>query len=417
MLSPILFIADVNVSDGTEDKGSFSMYSAEDEGMYIGGKYYTADEIAKNPESFGFIKSTVKSESDGNTYSYYYKSVDNKDAVSTMLNTFSGFGEDLSSAWSGEAVLQIVEGDYSETLGCRILNNYVTDKVGDVLKKVYGAEYVGIGNMISITSDTINWIERVYNSNGNMDYICGANAILAIKAFNTFGGTEAVLGMCGIMPPVSTVISIGIEVALSYVEDYLDYCIENNMEFSLSGFIRFIIDPSGIVYEAVKSNHISGAEMTVYYLDVETNEAVLWNAEDYEQANPIYTNSEGAYAWDVPEGKWKVVCELEGYETQESEWLDVPPVQTEVDFSLVSYEAPSIKSVEHAENGIVVTFTKFMDAATVTEDTLTIDAEVAYTVAPKLYDAADAYTDTFIISGDFTSVDTVTVTASADCMS
>lgn len=410
------FIADVNVSHGV-DSGTFSMYSAEDNGLYIDGTYYSAEEIAKNPESFGFTKSVVRSEKDGNTYSYYSKYVENEDAYSTILSSISDDTSGISDVWSGEAILKVIEGDAADSLPARIFNNYVTGKVGDLMDDLGCKAYGGIGDMLSFGADTAKYFERMYKADGNEELQGASTVLFAIKAFNTFGGTEAALAACGIMPPASTIIGVGIEVAISYVEDYLDYCIENNMEFTLSGFIRFIIDPSGIVYEAVKSNRISGAVMTVYYLDIETDEAVLWNAEDYEQANPIYTDSQGAYAWDVPEGKWKVVCELEGYETQESEWLDVPPVQTEVDFSLVSYEAPSIESSEYTYDGIVVKFTKFMDVSTVTEDTLTIDAAVTYTVAPQLYNSADAYTDTFIISGDFSSVDTVTVSASSDCMS
>ena len=43
----------------------------------------------------------------------------------------------------------------------------------------------------------------------------------------------------------------------------------------------------------------------------------------------------GWYAWDVPEGWWRVKCERYGYETLWSEWLPVPPPQTSVNISMI----------------------------------------------------------------------------------
>lgn len=34
-----------------------------------------------------------------------------------------------------------------------------------------------------------------------------------------------------------------------------------------------------------------------------------WDALEYNQQNPLYTNSDGKYAWDVPEGWWRVKYE------------------------------------------------------------------------------------------------------------
>ena len=36
---------------------------------------------------------------------------------------------------------------------------------------------------------------------------------------------------------------------------------------------------------------------------------------------PCYTDGNGEYAWDVPEGYWQVKYEKEGYETVYSDWL------------------------------------------------------------------------------------------------
>ena len=101
---------------------------------------------------------------------------------------------------------------------------------------------------------------------------------------------------------------------------------------ALSDF-KFVIDPSGIVINDVSKNPITGAITTIYYRG-ENGEEVLWDAGEYSQFNPLFTTVNGEYAWDVPEGFWKVKVSKEGYESAESDWLPVPPPQTEVHFNL-----------------------------------------------------------------------------------
>ena len=101
---------------------------------------------------------------------------------------------------------------------------------------------------------------------------------------------------------------------------------------ALSDF-KFVIDPSGFVINDVSKNPITGAITTIYYRG-ENGEEVLWDAGEYSQFNPLFTTVNGEYAWDVPEGFWKVKVSKEGYESAESDWLPVPPPQTEVHFNL-----------------------------------------------------------------------------------
>ena len=101
---------------------------------------------------------------------------------------------------------------------------------------------------------------------------------------------------------------------------------------ALSDF-KFVIDPSGIVINDVSKNPVTGAITTIYYRG-ENGEEVLWDAGEYSQFNPLVTTVNGEYAWDVPEGFWKVKVSKEGYESAESDWLPVPPPQTEVHFNL-----------------------------------------------------------------------------------
>lgn len=97
------------------------------------------------------------------------------------------------------------------------------------------------------------------------------------------------------------------------------------------------IDPSGYVYEGVPSNRIAGVTATAYYKQqVEdmygdiTEKAVVWDAAPFDQVNPLITDDQGMYAWDVPAGMWQVRFEKEGYEPAQSEWLPVPPPQLDV---------------------------------------------------------------------------------------
>ena len=96
---------------------------------------------------------------------------------------------------------------------------------------------------------------------------------------------------------------------------------------------QFVVDPSGIVINNVSKNPVTGATINLYYKG-ENGEEVLWDAGEYSQFNPLVTTVNGEYAWDVPEGFWKVKVSKEGYESAESDWLPVPPPQTEVHFNL-----------------------------------------------------------------------------------
>lgn len=150
-----------------------------------------------------------------------------------------------------------------------------------------------------------------------------------------------------------------------------------------------IDDPSGYVFEAVDSNRLNGVTVTAYTKDRWTDdfgetqeEVVVWDAEEYDQRNPLVSDIYGTYAWDVPEGQWSVKYEKDGYETAWSEWLPVPPPQTEINIGMVSYEAPAVSSVNADEDGVTVTFTKYMDPSTVSIDVVSAGSGVSGKVTP-----------------------------------
>lgn len=154
-----------------------------------------------------------------------------------------------------------------------------------------------------------------------------------------------------------------------------------------------IVDPSGYVYEGVSSNRLQGVTATCYYKetvedmygDLHEN-VVLWNAEEYAQQNPLFTDENGMYQWDVPQGLWQVRFEKEGYQPAQSEWLPVPPPQMDVNIGMVQNSQPEVVSARAYEDGVELQFSKYMDPATLTADNIYIkcksgDTEVLITDA------------------------------------
>lgn len=131
-----------------------------------------------------------------------------------------------------------------------------------------------------------------------------------------------------------------------------------------------IHDPSGYVYEAVLSNRLEGVTTTCY--QQENGEAVVWNAEDYSQKNPLKTDDAGFYRWDVPQGMWQVKYEKEGYETTYSEWLPVPPPQLDVNVGMKQSTPPTVTQMRGFESGITIDLSKYMLPATLNETNITV---------------------------------------------
>ena len=126
-------------------------------------------------------------------------------------------------------------------------------------------------------------------------------------------------------------------------------------------------DPSGYVYEGVPTNRLEGVTATVYYKetvedmygDLHEN-IVKWNAEEYGQENPLITDKNGFYRWDVPQGMWQVKYEKEGYETTYSEWLPVPPPQLDVNIAMKQAVQPTVTDARAYEDAVEFEFDKYM---------------------------------------------------------
>ena len=129
--------------------------------------------------------------------------------------------------------------------------------------------------------------------------------------------------------------------------------------------INWHIDPSGYVYEAVTANRLDNVKATAWWIEPGEDTARIWDSTEYEQDNPLYTDYNGRYAWDTPEGLWQVHFEKSGYEPAQSEWLPVPPPQLEVNVGMVSLAAPEIAWFSVYSDYAEVEFTKYLKPDTV----------------------------------------------------
>lgn len=160
-------------------------------------------------------------------------------------------------------------------------------------------------------------------------------------------------------------------------------------------------DPSGFVYEGVFNNRVEGVTATCFYKetvedmygDLHDN-VVKWDAEEYGQENPLHTDKDGFYQWFVPEGLWQVKYEKEGYETAYSEWLPVPPPQLDVNIGIVQNRQPEVKEAHAYEDGVELTFDKYMMPAYLTTENIKVSQNGKYVEGKVvLVDEEVAYRD------------------------
>lgn len=164
-------------------------------------------------------------------------------------------------------------------------------------------------------------------------------------------------------------------------------------------------DPSGYVYEAVPSNRVEGAEVTLYTLHgslkvtsdkdgvttgLSGGTAIMADSNEFGiEPNPQTTGEDGRYQWFVPQGWWRVKVTAEGYENADTGsssfgldavknstdgfyYMPVLPVQLDVNIPLVSYEAPKVKNVNATTLGVEVLFDKYMNESTLKNANFTL---------------------------------------------
>ena len=134
-------------------------------------------------------------------------------------------------------------------------------------------------------------------------------------------------------------------------------------------------DPSGYVYEGIESNRLAGVTATLYQASDENgSNATVWNAEAFDQQNPLTTDALGQYLWMVPSGWWQVRYEKEGYTSAASDWMVVPPIRTNVNQNLTSTLPASIETMAYSEEAgtVMVKFSRPVILSSVSDYSVTI---------------------------------------------
>ncbi|AIF85455.1 P pilus assembly protein, porin PapC [Candidatus Nitrososphaera evergladensis SR1] len=163
----------------------------------------------------------------------------------------------------------------------------------------------------------------------------------------------------------------------------------------------YLFDPSGFVYEAVPSNRLQNVTATILEQDPKTKQWHVWDAQEFGQINPETVDSDGHYAWDVPEGDWKITYQKPGYQQASSEIIHEPPPRYDVNIGMVSLAAPSVIAVSalaHVDGGtskntnsssIRVQFDKYILANNVENTTITVAGLNGITIPVSTVNAPD----------------------------
>ena len=143
-----------------------------------------------------------------------------------------------------------------------------------------------------------------------------------------------------------------------------------------------VLDPSGFVFEGIESNRLEGVTATVLFKETtkdifgdDVEKVYVWDAENYDQVNPQQTDENGEYGWMVPAGLWQVKYEKQGYQTEFSEWLPVPPPQLDVNQAMTSQVPPVVSQVKATPQQVLVMFDKYMRADSLTGKTIFVTRE------------------------------------------
>ncbi|WP_213950676.1 chitobiase/beta-hexosaminidase C-terminal domain-containing protein [Tepidanaerobacter syntrophicus] len=143
---------------------------------------------------------------------------------------------------------------------------------------------------------------------------------------------------------------------------------------------KWLLDPSGYVFEGIDSNRVEGVEASIYGSDSKDGSYNFWQeASESNQENPQLTNYDGRYGWDVPEGWWKVQFsdEQEKYLPSETKPMEVPPIHDKVNIGLLATEKPNVIGAALTPKGLEIEFDKFMQAESIYEEDMgIINAEV-----------------------------------------
>lgn len=89
--------------------------------------------------------------------------------------------------------------------------------------------------------------------------------------------------------------------------------------------MTMVVDPEGYVYEKTGNleTRISGAVVSLYWLNPETQRYELWPAKDFQQENPQTTDVRGSYSFLVPNGNYYIKVDAPGFASYSGTAFDV----------------------------------------------------------------------------------------------
>ncbi|WP_035795127.1 leucine-rich repeat protein [Butyrivibrio sp. WCD3002] len=298
-------------------------------------------------------------------------------------------------------VVKNAKKDLTKSITQEIMNDH-SDKL-IIIDRDFKDEF---GFFYSAGSSTVKYFEKVFELELEKYQATSDAERKRIEDLQSACTTALILRYCAaaldyagdLAMTTNPLLCVGLKVAAFFIEDFCGELEEHGYDGIKTSYIGMVlywlpalifkwkIDPSGYVYEGVTDNRISGATATVYFKDTGTEgePAVQWDASEYDQYNPQTTGGDGTFAWDVPEGLWKVIIEKAGYENAETAWLDVPPPQTGIGMKLKPVAGPEVESVDFSSTATTVSFTQYMKPAGFGDITLkdsdgnSVDYEVFY---------------------------------------
>ena len=461
---------EIKGSDGKNYDVDCKVFTYQAPSINLSGKTVKPADIAKNPSAYGFKKSGKTVVQNGVTYDLYtkdsgdVKSTKDDDFIAASMKKLDKANEIYDNVIGGKYVASAVANvvvpkngsDEDSNPGSVIIQTMVENKVQDDIKTVrnwYVSEFEnrkmeptdhGKFTQIKKSNKAVEVLDKVDKVSQYTGYV-----VDAYKAYTTHeqrvaaaNGSARLNRLADSYFAIDMIVNSGkiasdfipgggiyLGPMLSGLSESLDnYYDALNKEFSMldeidaemgwddeyydeSGSVNMVIDPSGFVYEGSESNRIDGAKMTCYKLNDKTNEWEIWNAEDYDQINPQYTKAGGKYSWDVPEGHYYVTCEMEGYETIQSEGFTVSPPKLDLNFNLISTENPNVSDTVLTDGSIELTFSNYVKIDTVNNDSVHVDGtKNPYEIIPVKDSETDEVAKKFVIKGNFTDTLELTIT-------
>lgn len=242
-----------------------------------------------------------------------------------------------------------------------------------------GDEYDKLSAIMgSVTGCDPELVDAV-NSQANTlaDYQLGSNILdWAFYAFGALGGPETL----GLSEVAATMVS---KAYTKSTEAYIEHETEALAEFAdsldcspLPKHVKlpdldpeWIFDPSGYTYEGLPSDRLAGVTATLLTAPSASGPFTPWDATAYGQQNPLVTDQQGDYGWDVPKDWWRVAFSKPGYATAYSQVFQVLPEHLDVNVSLSPLTPPDIqneRAVPGDASAVTVTFDRPMQVASVT---------------------------------------------------